>query len=110
MDYGFYHGFKAGEWAQNIRSGKILFQITQVDYAIDHIQGYMNNKPAYASMSKCKVWKPQKGEWCLFYYDDDKHAILAQYGMQHFKYLGNYEDHCDRIAPHIGAIPLSLQS
>lgn len=115
MDYGFYHGFKIGNWAQNIRTKKVLFKITQIDYAIDHIQGYINNKPAFHSMSKCKVWHPQQDEYCWFLtcnsgYELGQFVRLLENG--NFQYRLNMTNslfNCSSCEPFFGTLPSFLQ-
>ena len=94
--------FKIGDWVKCILEDEDIFQIDYIGKWLHDSRGERYNDEA------CELWKPQEGEWCVFW--DDENEINTIYIVSKFEEVvdglyrtnGQFSDECfdyENMAP-----------
>ena len=98
--------FKIGDWIRNKAIDEpYVYKI--FDIVGDKYYIYMTNNLQQMKMSKSKaeLWKPQKGEWCVFWDDDMEDYVLSQYN---YEAIGGHACAGKHIRPFANMAPLEF--
>ena len=104
---------KVGDWVMHIdyscKVGKLI-EIFNKPNARECYVNWGHDKSSHWK-TKLKIWKPEPGEWCLFYDEvNPKSMVLSQFKyMDNLHFMSNHNIFWTNCQPFIGILPDQLK-